>query len=104
MKNGNQYYLINIDGTLINRVNSNPIKEMVKIPSDKGVLNADFRTLNENNDIIYYTKDNAIFNIDENDTFSSKLVNVPDKVSNKPKRKYIIINFTPNEKTPETTL
>ena len=30
MKNGNQYYLINIDGTLINRVNSNPIKEMVK--------------------------------------------------------------------------
>ena len=61
MKNGNQYYLINIDGTLINRVNSNPIKEMVKIPSDKGVLNADFRTLNENNDIIYYTKGNDIF-------------------------------------------
>ena len=61
MKNGNKYYLMNIDGTLINRVNSNPIKEMVKIPSDKGVLNADFRTLNENNDIIYYTKGNDIF-------------------------------------------
>ena len=28
---------MNIDGTLINRVNSNPIKEMVEMPSDLGV-------------------------------------------------------------------
>jgi len=61
MKNGNKYNLINIDGTLINRVNSNPIKEMVEMPSDLGILNADFRTVNENNDIIYYTKDNRVF-------------------------------------------
>ena len=61
MKNGNKYYLMNIDGTLINRVNSNPIKEMVEMPSDLGVLNADFRTVNENNDIIYYTKGNEVF-------------------------------------------
>ena len=61
MKNGNKHYLMNIDGTLINQVNSNPIKEMVEMPSDLGVLNADFRTVNENNDIIYYTKGNEVF-------------------------------------------
>ena len=31
MKNGNKHYLMNIDGTLINQVNSNPIKEMVEM-------------------------------------------------------------------------
>ena len=61
MKNDNKYYLINIDATLINRINSNPIKEMIEMPSNLGVLNADFRTVNENNDIIYYTKGNEVF-------------------------------------------
>lgn len=61
MKDKSKYYLTTIDATLANRINSNPIQEMVEIPSTLGILNADFRTVNEDNDIIYYTKSNKVF-------------------------------------------
>ena len=59
-KNEASYKLAYLSGTPA--VDKNPMQEQLKdLPNTLGVLHADFRAMNQDNDIIYFSKDNKIF-------------------------------------------
>ena len=59
-KKEDKYYLLTLNGQP-NNMDSNPIKKIEELNGTLSVLQAQHRTLNQNNRIIYYAKDNRLY-------------------------------------------
>ena len=62
-KNAEEYWLAYLNGW--QSMDKNPMeKELRELPNTLGVLRADFRAMNQDNDIIYFSKNNKLFSCD----------------------------------------